>query len=165
MRLISQSMTKLIGVFALLLIGTNTVTAQSDMTQKEMEEIVTQMAADSQGNSGNVQFIFDGVAMTLLSDITYNRMRIIAPIIDIEALNQEHLYATLVSNFHLALDARYAVSDNMLFSVYIHPLKELTQEQIQSAVRQVASLWQTFGTSYTSDALSFGIGAQQGEDI
>ena len=135
------------------------------MTQQEMELIVAELASESSGGEGLVQFIYNEVAMLLISDAQHNRMRIVAPIIEANQLTQEHLYASLISNYHLALDARYALSDGVLYSTYIHPLKELTRGQIESALRQVSTLAQTFGTDYTSGELSYGTQQSQGQDI
>ncbi len=53
------------------------------------------------------------------------------------------------------LDAKYAISDEILWAVFIHPLKELSDKQISSAIKQVYSSAITFGTSYSSGNLVF----------
>ena len=65
------------------------------------------------------------------------------------------------ANFHSALDARYAISDGILWAAFIHPLQELTKDQVISAISQVYSTVQTFGTYYSSGELSF---PTQGEE-
>jgi hypothetical protein len=42
------------------------------------------------------------------------------------------------------LDAKYAISDEILWAVFIHPLKELSDKQISSAIKQVYSSAITF---------------------
>ena len=59
------------------------------------------------------------------------------------------------ANFHTALDARYAISDGILWAAFIHPLKELTTEQVKSAITQVYSCARTFGTHYSGGTLIF----------
>ena len=93
--------------------------------------------------------------MYLISDTQHNRMRIVAPITNYSDLTREQLDAVLESNYHKALDARYAVSKDVLFSAYIHPLSEMHERQVRDAVRQVANLALTFGTDYSSGDLSF----------
>ena len=80
-------------------------------------------------------------------------------------LSDDHLRAAMVSNFHLALDARYAIGNGVLYATYIHPLRELTKDQLQSAVRQVSNLKTTFGSTYTSGELQYGGRNQQEQDI
>jgi hypothetical protein len=82
-------------------------------------------------------------------------MRIISPITELTNLPQEELLNALTANFHTALDVKYAISDGALWSVYIHPLKELTEPQLESAILQVYNAAETFGTLYSSTNLSF----------
>jgi len=139
--------------------------SKEGMTQERMAEIVAYVAGDLEGPINNIQFVFNEVPMALLSDAKNNRMRIIAPITQVENLTEAHLQATLVSNFHLALDARYAIGQGVLYAMYIHPLKELTDQQLESAISQVSTLRSTFGTNYTSGALTFGAQNPKEEDI
>ncbi|NJL83304.1 MAG: hypothetical protein HC890_10765, partial [Chloroflexaceae bacterium] len=58
----------------------------------------------------------------------------------------------------LTLDARYAVSNGVVFAAFVHPLSTLDERDFLSALRQVSQLVRNFGTSYSSGALSFGPG-------
>ena len=60
-----------------------------------------------------------------------------------------------MANFHSALDLKYAISDDVLWSTFIHPLRELTVAQVKDAVSQVYYANRTFGTTYTSTDLVF----------
>ena len=68
----------------------------------------------------------------------------------------------LEANFHSALDGRYAISNGMVYAAYIHPLSPLRPEEVRSALRQVAELGKTFGTTYSSGELLFGVSSQPG---
>ena len=129
--------------------------AEADMTQAKLEEIVKKLADEANGINGRVEFTYNGMEMLLMSDKAANRMRIITPIASYSELSAEHIDNIMHSNFHSALDARYAVSKDILFSAYIHPLSPLTEEQILSAINQVFSLAATFGTAYTSSNLIY----------
>jgi hypothetical protein len=131
--------------------------AAEPMTQKEMESIFKGMGTDAEGEGGSVGITFKEVRVFLVSDPIHNRMRLLVPIAKYEDLNKAQVDAAMISNFHLALDARYAVSKGVLYSAFLHPLEELNKKQIQSAVRQVASLAITFGTTFSSGELSFGL--------
>lgn len=126
------------------------------MDQGLMEQIVKSMTSDASGELGAVAFSYQQVRMLLVSDAKHDRMRVIAPIADYEQVTREQLDAILVSNFHASLDARYGVSDGVLYAAYIHPLSDLSEHQIRSAVAQVANLALTFGSDYTSGVLSYG---------
>ena len=94
--------------------------------------------------------------MLVLTDQANDRMRIIMPITDGTSLSKELLQASLTANFHTALDVKYALSDGLLWAVYIHPLSPLTEAQIVSALSQVYSAALTFGTTFSSTDLLFG---------
>ena len=135
------------------------------MTQAKMVKIIKGLVETTEGTDDNLRFVYDGVTIVMVSDSNANRMRLLAPVISASEMSEQHVIASLVSNFHLALDARYAIGNGVLFSTYIHPLAELTKGQLLSAVRQVASLHKTFGSSYTSGELSFGVDVPEGEGI
>lgn len=151
----------ILGITLLLL--TNISLAEELMNQELMEAIVKGLATESKGEQGVVEFLYGDVQMYLVSDVNNDRMRIIAPIVEYNKLSLEHVDAMLESNFHQSLDARYAVSDGVLYSAYIHPLSALSKKQIESAVFQVANLALSFGTDYTSGTLQFG-GAKPTEE-
>jgi len=70
-------------------------------------------------------------------------------------LREEELLNALVANFHSVLDVKYALSDEIVWSVYAHPLKELTETQVIDAIEQVYVAALTFGDSYSSTNLVF----------
>ena len=82
-------------------------------------------------------------------------MRIISPIAPQKELSKELILNSLVANFHTALDVKYAISDNVLWSVFTHPLKELSTHQVKDAISQVYFANATFGSLYSSTSLSF----------
>ena len=82
-------------------------------------------------------------------------MRIISPISQVSDIEELQIKKCLEANFHSALDAKYAISDEIIWSTFIHPLKELTKDQVISAISQVYSCNRTFGGSYSSGLLSF----------
>ena len=63
-------------------------------------------------------------------------------------------------SFSSALDAKYALRDQTLWSVFTHPLGELSDEQFLDCVAQVANLANNFGHSYASGNLFFGAGEE-----
>ena len=157
-------------VLGLMALSTSTFAQSNEeleggMTQSKMALIIAEMVGEYQGTENNLQFVHNEVVMALVSDAKNNRMRIIAPIMKVENLLDDHLKAAMVSNFHLALDARYAIGNGILYATYIHPLEELTEKQLQSAVRQVSNLKLTFGSTYTSGELQYGGRNQQEQDI
>jgi len=133
------------------------------MSQASLAEGIRGFAGDTQVSGNVIQFEYEGVAMACVSDATHDRMRLIAPIAQAEALEPEHLGILLVANFHTTLDARYAVSENLVYATFLHPLSSLSQGQLESAIRQVSALSRNFGSTYSSDELIYGV--KLGEEI
>jgi len=121
------------------------------MTQEKLERIIWQEAEQPEGKGGIVQFIYDDISMALISDENFDRMRIIAPVIRLEDVTQSQMNDILIANFQTTLDARYAANQGVLYSAFIHPLSSLTDEEVYSALGQVAALVKNFGTTYSSD--------------
>lgn len=86
--------------------------------------------------------------MALLTSVPHDRMRIVAPIGPEAKLTDQQRKRMLDANFHSALDVRYATSKGLVYAAYIHPLSTLRREEVQSALRQVAELVKTFGSTY-----------------
>ncbi|MEM9272150.1 MAG: hypothetical protein AAGA80_04175 [Cyanobacteria bacterium P01_F01_bin.143] len=139
------------------------VVAQSEPTEFSLEPmnigrldtILQDAVQDIQTEPGQWQFSLNDISIVVLADANANRMRIIAAVLDAEALTTEQVQNMLIANFHTALDARYAVSNGLVVSTFIHPLDSLQEKDLISAINQVASLATTFGTTYSSGELLF----------
>jgi len=131
------------------------ITYGQSMTAEKLLDIIKQEAdtVSVQGNS--IRFLFNESMLVCIHDENANRMRIISPIIEREKLGEEELLNALVANFHSVLDVKYALSDEIVWSVYAHPLRELTEAQIIDAIQQVYAAAITFGQSYSSMNLVF----------
>lgn len=128
------------------------------MDYQGLERTIRGYADDAdkvEGRPGFWQFTFRSVPIACIADQTHNRMRLVSPIIPEADLTEEHRVLMLRANFHTALDARYAVGNGMLFAAFVHPLDSLSERDLKSAIRQVASLAGTFGASYSSGELVF----------
>jgi hypothetical protein len=137
--------------------------AEAPMSRERMESLIARSTRDYQGRPGAVRFTVGTVPMACVSDVDHDRMRIIAPITSRADLDSRVLDLMLVANYHTSLDARYAVSDGVVYAAFLHPLSSLTEAELASALRQVATLAATFGTSYSSGELVFG--APDGESL
>ena len=125
------------------------------MTQERLEAALRELDPEATGGAGAVQFTFGGVEIACISDPTHDRMRFVAPVKAAAELTPAQVSAILQANYHTALDDRYALSQGVVYSAFLHPLSPLTEAQIASAVRQVANLVITFGTIYSSGELQF----------
>lgn len=132
----------------------NSIDAQ-EMNNQSLRKIIKSNADSLSGDLGNWQFVFESLPMLCLTDEVHNRMRILTPVADADDLHSNEVKRCLEANFHTALDVKYAISDNVLWVVFIHPLKELSKDQVIDAIYQVYNAAATFGTSYSSTYLAF----------
>ncbi len=126
------------------------------MTPDLMIQTINQVGDHIQVNGNMVQFVFYNVTIVLVFDANADRMRLIAPIIEVDKLEDNMLMQAMEANFHSALDARYAISNGMVWSAFVHPMSELSDAFFRIAINQVAVAHLTFGNQYTSGALVFG---------
>ena len=131
------------------------------MTVERLEQILQSEVSNVEGENGQWRFSVNERAVVVLADGRNDRMRVFSPVIPVEELTAQQVQAMLAANFHTALDARYAVTEGAVVAVYVHPLGTLEANNFRSALRQVVSLAETFGSSYSSNELNFGLRQQQ----
>ena len=133
----------------------NWMASSSAMTPERMEALVRQ-TADRFNNQGSVfEFSKSDCDLALIFDQQADRMRIISAIAEVAQLEPEHLQRAMEANFHSALDARYCIGNDILWSAFIHPLASLDAQLLLSAIDQVIMARLTFGTHYSSGNLHF----------
>lgn len=132
--------------------------AASPMTMDRMAEIVKALDADAAVFDRGMQLSIAGVNITIVADPVANRMRAFSAFKTLDGVDGQQLYRMMQANFDAALDARYAVAKGHVISVFLHPLAELNKKQLIEGLGQVVNLVKTFGTAYTSGAMTFGGG-------
>ncbi|OSY88624.1 hypothetical protein WH52_02790 [Tenacibaculum holothuriorum] len=125
------------------------------MTPTKLGEIFTEVSDSIYSQKNQWRFTIKNIPLIAIADSTHNRMRIISPVAEVKKLNSELLLASLAANFHTALDIKYAISDNLLWSIYVHPLKELNKNQVINAISQVYYGNVNYGTTFSSTSLVF----------
>jgi hypothetical protein len=125
----------------------------------ELQSWVEDSFPEAQGKAGN-WIIDDGeLTVQILADPNFGRMRIIISLNKISEVDPSIYSRLLQANFESTLDARYAISNGYIWSVFIHPLESLNEDLLDSGYLQTLTAAQTFGTSYTSGVASFGKGS------
>lgn len=138
----------------ILILSINHLTAQ-EMSLHKLDKMLTEISDSIVSNKSQWQFKIKQVPFICIADSLHNRMRIISPILESNQVTEELKTATLMANFHTALDVKYAISDDILWSIFVHPLKELTEKQVLNAVSQVYYANINFGTTFSSTSLVF----------
>ncbi|MHA7857270.1 MAG: type III secretion system chaperone family protein [Henriciella sp.] len=125
--------------------------------------IVTAIDEDARLTANGATFTIDDTMVTLVFDVNADRMRLFSQIRPSDGLSGPQLRRLMQANFDTALDARYAVAQGQLWSTFMHRLTSLTQEDFVSALAQTVTLVKTFGTTFSSGAMSFGGGDSNAE--
>ncbi len=124
----------------------------------QMDEVIKALDAKAERTGNRWQFTFEERVMLVVTDTSAARMRIITPIALIEDLPEDAMQRLMQANFDTALDARYAVAQNLVWGVFLHPLDTLTIRDFASGIFQTHSVGETFGTTFSSGAVSYGGG-------
>ena len=134
------------------------------MNAEKLEELITQVADTVQRQGNALQFFYKERVLICIYDTNANRMRIISPIVERDKVEEKELLNALVANYHSALDVKYALSDEIIWSVFAHPLEELYEHQLLDAINQVYLAAATFGSTYSSTNLVFPGNTQRKEE-
>ena len=125
---------------------------------EQMDEVIKALDAKAMRTGNSWQFTLKERVMLVVTDVTAERMRIITPIALIAELPDGAMARLMQANFDTALDARYAVAQDLVWGAFLHPLDTLTQRDFASGILQTHSIGETFGTTFSSGAISFGGG-------
>lgn len=134
------------------------------MTPARLESVLEEEGTNVRSQGNQWQLDLENQSLLVLVNEERDRMRIFTPIIPATQLTPDQVGNTLVANFHTTLDARYAVTDGTLVSVFVHPLSSLQEKDLRSALHQVASLANNFGTTYSSEEIIFGPNGQPSQE-
>jgi len=104
------------------------------------------------------QFKLGARQVIVITDPVAERMRIMVPIGDADLLDQDLLKRLMQANFDSALDARYAIAQDVLWGTFIHPLTSLDEKGFASGLAQAIAVADNFGGSFSSGAVVFGGG-------
>lgn len=137
------------------------VLPEGRMTGEALLDIVRRIDPEAELQESGGSFQLAGRQMVVVFDETAGRMRAMSPIVPADVLEPELMERMLQANYDSVLDARYAVAQDLVWSVFIHPLASLTTEDFFSGLSQTVVAAETFGTAFTSGEIVFGGGDSQ----
>jgi len=147
-----------IGFLTLAACSSQSAEAPQKMTGDNLAALIQKFDEDAKVNKNMVSFKVKERDVVLVYDPKADRMRLLSPIAPRTIATEDVLARMMQANYDAVLDARYALANDIVWSVFIHPLSSLTQKDFLSAVAQIVTAAETFGTSYTSGAIIFGGG-------
>lgn len=129
--------------------------AHEPMTVARLGEIVRALDPEAEDGGTAFQLVIEDVPVIIVTDPNADRMRVMVAIRSAAGIAPAEMERMLSANFDTALDARYAVAQGRLWSVFIHPLASLEKNEFLSGLGQVVILALTYGSTYQSGALAF----------
>lgn len=136
--------------------------SSAPMTGERLHELIKRIDEDARLDGTVVEFEVEGMPLVLVFDETADRMRLMSPVRKLDELEEGQLLRVMQANFDSALDARYAVANDVLWSIFVHPLASLSEEQFVVAIGQTINVVLTYGSSYSSGVFIFN-GGDSGE--
>lgn len=131
--------------------------APAYMDNERLGELIRSRASKiHEDQAGYWKFEFAERLVLVVTDETHNRMRIMSPVDEVDSVSEQEWVVLMAANFDRALDARYCVNGETVWSAFIHPLQELGGDQFFDALSQVVTLAKNYGGSYSSSDLVFG---------
>lgn len=128
------------------------------MTLERLDQILRALDPNIETNGRIWQLTVANTPVLIVTDPENDRMRALSPVKEVAELEEGALQRMMQANFDSALDARYAIAKDMVWSTYIHPFGPLEKDQLISGIGQVVNLAQTYGTLYSGGAMQFGGG-------
>lgn len=125
------------------------------MTLERMGDILLLLDSETRRADTAFELTVEDVPVLIHTDVGADRMRAMVPIRLAEDIAPEEWMRLMQANFDSALDARYAVAQGRLWSVFIHPLSPLEKDQLISGIAQTVNAARTYGSLYTSGGMQF----------
>jgi hypothetical protein len=124
------------------------------MTKEELEASLQSVATRvRRTDDERWMFVAHGVHMQCFCSLAKDRMRIMAAVSYVEDVQPDQWNSLLRASFHS--DARYAIHESTVFAVFLHPLLRLSKTEVVNALKQVATLAQTFGKRFAGGRMKF----------
>jgi len=141
-----------------LALATPAFAQEEAMTADRLAQIILNIDPDAQFGPNGAEFNLEEIPVLVVVAPRADRMRAMVSIASVEDVSREELARMMQANFDTALDARYAIAQGRIWSLYIHPLGALEREQFLSGLIQTVTLARTYGTLYSGGAQVFGGG-------
>jgi len=135
------------------------------MTHSTLGRLLERVLTDIEGSEGFWHGQRDDVTVYVISDVEHDRMRIMAPVGELRVKDAGFLTILLRANFDRALDAKYALRNKELWSVFMHPLSTIVPDDLGTFVDQVVRLVKNTGSTYASSELVFGVDDDERLDL
>ena len=131
--------------------------APNGMNNERLASLIRGVASTMiEDRLGFWKFEIENLIVFVITDEHHNRMRIMAPVVELADVREGELQTLLEANYDRALDARYCLNTDIVWAAFLHPLAELDDPQFLDALNQVVALKNNFGSTFSSSDIVFG---------
>ena len=106
------------------------------------------------GEDGNYQLFYRGIVVLAVIDKESDRLKLLSPIVYLKDINEDEITKCLEANFDNLQKIKYAVSNDIIWSIYDNSYKKISTTQIDEALLQLYYSTGTFGGKYSSSDTS-----------
>ncbi len=131
-------------------------TIKTPLNVQSISEILDEVSTLLESGEGCWKVEYGNRVLFLIVDEEHDRMRMMTPILKEKDLDEGDLWEVMEANFDRSLDARYAIGDGVLWSLFLHPLTDLSRNLFLDGLDQVVTLANNFGGSFCSSDIIFG---------
>ncbi|MBF0245259.1 MAG: hypothetical protein HQL31_08300 [Planctomycetes bacterium] len=126
------------------------------MNQASLRNLLDSSCEDLQIDpDGYWKAMYESWPLVVMVDELHNRIRIMVPICEASELDEGECRFLLEANFDRALDARYALSGGLLWSLFQHSFSDLSPDEFIDSLAKVHALAENYGTTYCSTDIVF----------
>lgn len=131
-------------------------TIKTPLNVQSISEILDEVSTLLESGEDCWKVEYGNRVLFLIVDEEHDRMRMMTPILKEKDLDEGDLWEVMEANFDRSLDARYAIGDGVLWSLFLHPLTDLSRNLFLDGLDQVITLANNFGGSFCSSDIIFG---------
>ena len=142
----------LLAIAAMLSVSFNTH-AQKMNNQKLIKHLDKECDSIS-GEDGKWQLFYRGIVILAVTDEVNDRIKLLSPITYIKDIEPSVISDCMKANFENLKDVKYAISNEIIWSIYNHDYKTLSTEQLDEAILQIYYSTGTFGGNYSSTSIN-----------
>lgn len=128
------------------------------MTCERLGKIIFARDPDAEPQGPGFTMTISEVPVLVVTVVLTYRKRVMVAISGTSELSAEDLQRMMQASFDSTLDARYAIANGTLWTMFIHPLSRLNKDQLISGLAQTVNIARTYGTLYSGGAAEFGGG-------
>ena len=126
------------------------------MNNADINNALRKLVVDFEDRDGLWSLQYGEIPLHVITDPPADRVRVFAPIPEMNLGDAQVLFRLLRANFETALDARYCIWRGTLHAAFMHPMSNLDEETFVDGMEQVVTLVKTTGDTYSSTGLRFG---------